>query len=274
MAIVISSSSAAPPTLEPLVSQPGAAGVQVDGTAPTPLTAPASLVNDLASATDTFSLSGGAAAALLGGLSSGLANAASAADAAVSAGGVVLGLLGKLQSDAKSAADPSLSTDQRDALNADFQSNLAQINETLGGAGAGGLNLLDGSASGPQSLDGGATLTGTDLSVGGPIVGLSPDANLSDAGSAASIADQIGQAIDQAGQALAQISSQGQTIESHLALVSQAASSLSPMLAGAINVGLNDDGARLQALQVQQQLAGVGSGLANQAPQAILALFQ
>ena len=275
MTIAIPSPNAALAALEQLAPQPGGpSGAPVDGGLPPPLVVPAGLASDPGAGTDTFSLSGGAAAALLGGLSGGLADAASAADAAVSAGGVILGLLGKLQSAAQTAADPSLPSDQRGALDAAFKSDLARIGQTLAGASAGGLNLIDGSAVGSPKLEGAAALTAANLSLGGPIIGLSAGDSLSDPAAAAALAGQLGQAIDEASQALGQIASQGQAIETHLGLVSQALSAISPGVAGAINAGLDGDGARLQALQVQQQLAGVGSGLANQAPQAVLALFQ
>jgi len=275
MTIAIPSPNAALAALEQLAPQPGGpAGAPVDGAPSPPLLVPSALAIDPGAGTDSFSLSGGATAALLGGLSGGLADAASAADAAVSAGGVILGLLGKLQSAAQTAADPSLPSDQRGALDAAFKSDLARIGQTLAGASAGGLNLIDGSAVGSPKLEGAAALTAANLSLGGPIIGLSAGDSLSDPGAAAALAGQLGQAIDEASQALGQIASQGQAIETHLGLVSQALSAISPGVAGAINAGLDGDGARLQALQVQQQLAGVGSGLANQAPQAVLALFQ
>lgn len=274
MAIVIPSPNTTLAVLDSLSPPTGPPSSPPDHVATPPLTSPASLANDLATGRDTLSLSGGAAAALLNGLSGGLADAASAADAAFSAGSAVMGLLGLARSAAQAAADPTLAPDQRAALDQGFQADLAQIAQAVGSAAGGGLNLIDGSAVGPQALEGGATLTGTDLSVTGPVIGLAPGAGLSDAATAAAIADQLGHSMEGAGQALARIESQGQAIEDHLALVSQAATSLAPGVAGAVNVGLDGDGARLQALQVQQQLAGVGSGLANQAPQAILALFQ
>ena len=271
MTIAIPGANATLAALEQLAPQPGgSAGAPIDGGLP--VVVPTALTNDSAAGTDTLSLSGGAAAALLGGLSGGLADAASAADAALSSGRVILGLLGRLKAAAEAASDPGLSSDQREGLDAAFQSDLARIDQTAAAASGGGLNLIDGSAAGP--LEGAATLTPVNLSLGGPIIGLSAGASLSDPVAAAAIADQLGQALDNAGQALGRIALQGRAIETHLALVSQALAAISPGVAGAINAGLDGDGARLQALQVQQQLAGVGSGLANQAPQAILALFQ
>jgi hypothetical protein len=49
---------------------------------------------------------------------------------------------------------------------------------------------------------------------------------------------------------------------------------LQSVLAGPGATDLDADGARLQALMVQQTLAARGSGVANQAPQALLALFR
>ena len=59
-------------------------------------------------------------------------------------------------------------------------------------------------------------------------------------------------------------------IQTHLGLVSQMQSALS----GAGAAGDGADGARLQALAVQQALAAQTGPVANQAPQALLSLFR
>jgi hypothetical protein len=41
-----------------------------------------------------------------------------------------------------------------------------------------------------------------------------------------------------------------------------------------VNLGLDQDGARLQALQVQQTLQAGGQAVTDQTPQSILALFR
>jgi len=280
MTIAIQSTNAALAALESLAPQPSPpSGAQTGGRAqgvPAGLLNPSQPGQANSAGSDILSLSGGAAAAL-GGLTGGLSNAASAADAAVSAGSAIVALLGKLQAAAQSATNPALSPDQLAALNAGFKTNLAKVAETVAAASAGGLNLLDGSASGAPSQPTGGTasdLTGFNFSLGGPVIGLGPDAKLTDAPTAADIAGQLGQAIDNATQAVGQIAAQSQAINGHLAVVSQAALSLSPGVAGAVNSSLTGDGARLQALQIQQQLIGAGGAVANQAPQAILALFQ
>jgi flagellin len=214
---------------------------------------------------------GAAAAASLDGIS-GILGSASAADVAVGAGGVVESLLGQMRQDALSAADPSASSDTRATLDAGFQSDLAAISQTVSGASFNGVNLIDGST-GSAGADG-ATLNGVDLTPTGPLIGLPAGASLNDPASAASLADQLGKAIDNVGQAVGQIASQGQAIATHLSVVAQAGIALQPSLSGSINPGLDADGARLAALQVQQQLTTTSSPLASNTPQAILALFR
>jgi flagellin-like hook-associated protein FlgL len=217
-----------------------------------------------------INLTSGAPTSLTGDLS----DAASLADAAVAAGTTVEGLLAQLQQDAVSAADPGLSGDGRTSLNASFTSGLAQIQSAVAGASVGGVNLIDGSLGAPITAGGSVTLTPANLSLGGPLIGLDASASLSDPSTAATLADQLGAAIDSVGQAVGQIAAQGQAINGHLTVVAQAAASLSPSLAGAINGDLDGEGASLQALQVQQQLQSSGGSIANQSPLAILALFR
>ena len=73
---------------------------------------------------------------------------------------------------------------------------------------------------------------------------------------------------DRAG--LAQMNGQAAQIQTHLGVVTQ----LSGALSDQTTPDLDADGARLQALQVQQALAGLSQGIANQAPQALLSLFR
>ncbi|HZZ87033.1 MAG TPA: flagellin [Caulobacteraceae bacterium] len=223
------------------------------------------------SASSIIDVSGGLPS--LAGLSSGLAVSASIADAAVAAGSTVEGLLAQMRQDAVSASNPDLDADSRAALNSGFRAGLGQIQKAIAAAGVEGTNLLDGSADGAAAASA-ATLTGIDLSLGGALIGVGADASLSDSSTAASIAAQLGDAIDKVGQALDGITSQAQAIDTHLALVAQAGLALSPGVAAGVNTGLDSDGARLAALQVQQQLSASQGGVANQSPNAMLALFR
>jgi flagellin len=264
MSISIQGSTAAQlAMLESLTTQPGT----TDGAGATSLLDATSSQN----AASIVDVSGGSPA--VSGVSGGLATAASIADVAVAAGTSIEGLLAQMRQDAVSASDPSLDSDSRAALNSGFQANLAQIQKTIASAGVGGVNLIDGSVNGQANVSA-ATLTGVNLSLGGPLVGLGAGATLDDPSDASAIASQLGQAIDNVGQAVDQISAQGQAIENHLSVISQAGLSLSSGVGAGVNGSLDADGARLAALQVQQQLSLSGASIAGQSSNAILSLFQ
>jgi flagellin len=92
-------------------------------------------------------------------------------------------------------------------------------------------------------------------------------------GSSDDIASLLGQ-VDAASagltQHLSQMSARSEQIQGHLSVVGQLQSALS----GGQTADLDADGARLQALQLQQALSGQGAGVANQAPQTLLSLFR
>jgi hypothetical protein len=269
MTINIQGSTSALAMLEALTSQSSAGATSNTDSASSLLDVTASG----ATASSIIDLSGGATAAL-GGLSAGLSTSASLADAGVAAGTNIASLLSQMRQDAVSASNPAVGTDTLAALNAGFQNDLQQIATAVSSAQVGGVNLIDGSVSGRVSAQQapGASLTGVNLSVGGPLIGLSPGASLSDPTTAASVADQLGTAIDNVGQAVSQLSSQSDAIQATLGLVAQAG--LSSTGSGLVNSSLDSDGARLAALQVQQQLSSSSASIGGEAPQTILSLFR
>jgi flagellin len=217
-----------------------------------------------------------ATGAAAGGVDPNLASAGRIADSAVSAGGAIADLLAQMQQAASAASDPSLSASDRGALNTSYQNDLAKIQATVGQASANGVNLLDGSTNGAAQLpgDNGATVTlsATDLSLGGSVIGPVASASLLDPTSASQAASAAGVALASVNQTVGQIGGQGQAIENHLAVVANAG--LTAGLAANVNSNLDADGARLQALQVQQQLLSDGQAVTGQSPQSILALFR
>jgi flagellin-like hook-associated protein FlgL len=269
MTINIQGSTSALAMLEALTSQSNTTSASNAGASTSLLDATASG----STASSIINVSGGATAALSG-LSIGLSTSASIADAGVAAGTSVASLLSQMRQDAVSASNPDVGTDTLAALNAGFQTDLQQIASAISSAQVGGVNLIDGSVSGQASAQQapGASLTGVNLSLGGPLIGLSPNASLSDPTAAAGLADQLAKAIDNVSQAVSQLSAQGDSIQTNLALVAQAG--LSSTGSSLVNPTLDSDGARLAALQVQQQLSIGGESIGNSAPQTILSLFR
>jgi flagellin len=265
MTISIPGANAALAALDSLTNQQGASS-DVAGLLADPTQNDGAHTSSPDSNAAVIDLTGGRAASLLNGLAGRLLTSASAADAAVSAGSTIQALLAQMRQAADTATNPSLSSAQRQSLDSGFQANLANIQSAVAGASVDGVNLIDGSA--PSGAA--ATFAGVNLSLGGPLIGLGPGANLLDPLAAATIAGQLGTALGNVGQAINQLSSQGQAVQAHLVVVAQAGSALSPGLSN----DLSADGARLAALQVRQQLTSGAGAIANQTPQAILSLFR
>jgi epidermal growth factor receptor substrate 15 len=258
MTISIHHSNAALAAAEALAARAQPTGSQAAGGAAAATSL--SLAQSKPNASSVISVS---SAAGLSGLSASLSTSASITDAAVAAGSQITTLLTQMRSDAEQAAKSGVSDQERAALNAKFQGALQQIQGAVASAKVSDVNLIDGSVQAS-----GAALTGTNLKAGGPLIGLSANASLSDASTAASLADQLGAAIGTVGKAVSQIAQQGDAIQSNLALVAQAG------LSSASSAPLDSDGAKLAALQVQQQLSLSSGAIGNQSHSAILALFR
>jgi flagellin len=218
---------------------------------------------------------GGASLSALGAVQLSLGRASSISDVAISAAQTIQGMLGRLQTDAAAAQDPTLDATARQGLNSDYKATLAQITSTVGQSSFDGANLLDGSSpSGVKvlaSADGGSllTLSSQDLTLGGPNLTVSATSSLGTASAAAGALSEINASIPNLQSALATLTSQADQIAAHGALVAQASGALQT------SGGAEDaDGARLLALQIQQQLSSAAAPIANQAPQLVLSLFR
>ncbi len=196
------------------------------------------------------------------------------ADVAIDAGQTVAGLLSKLQSDAAAAADPSLGSGDRDALNGDFKSVLDQISQTVSGASFDGVNLVDGGGSAGLKLSGaaGLTLSAQNLSLGGPIVTVGATASLGTSSAAASALADVTSSLANLQAALDALNTQAGQIATHGAIVNRLSGALQAKAAA--NASDSTDGARLLALQIQQGLSADPQPIANQSPQLVLSLFR
>jgi flagellin len=201
----------------------------------------------------------------------GLNSAAGIADLALGAGQTVAGLLTTLKGEAASGQDPALDPATRDSLNIDFKATLGRIATTVQDASYAGVNLLNG-ASGSVKIPGGGSLTPQNLTLGGPILVVSPTASLGSADDSASALADINTSISNLDTALQALSGQASQISAHGAIVSQLSTALNAGLPSSADAGA--DGARLLALLVQQQLGAQGQPIANQSPQLVLSLFR
>jgi len=205
-----------------------------------------------------------------------LNRATSIADLAVDAGQSVASLLATLKDQATAAVDPSLDPTARQTLNGDFKSVLGQIASTVAQASFDGVNLLDGeSLAGlnlPASAGAGLSLSAQNLTLGGPIVTLAATSSLGTPSAAASALADVTNSLSNIETALKALSDQASQISAHGSILGQLSGALQ---AGTTANGSADaDGARLLALQVQQQLGAQSQPIANQSPQLVLSLFR
>ena len=211
----------------------------------------------------------------LGVLSAGLDTAASIADAALSAGQSVSDLLSQMKTLAGAVSDGSTPGAGADS---DFKGLLKQLNAVVSNAGFNGVNLLDGSSGssvtvGPGS-GGAVTLVSENLSLGGPVITVGENASISTQTAAAGVLNSLDASLANLGDALDQIASQANQIQAHAGFVSRLSAVLASSSDGNIAPPTSADGARLMALQVQQQLAAHGGSIANANSQVVLSLFK
>jgi len=209
-----------------------------------------------------------------------LDRATSIADVALSAGESISDLLNQLKEKVVAAKDTSLKTQSRQLLDADFKALLKAISSQISNATFDGGNLLDGSlTSGIKFLanadaTGFVTLSAKDLSLGGSIIELSlSDSLLTLTGSNQALS-RLDDSITQLNASLGAIRAEAKQIEAHKTFVSKLIDTLESGIGNLVDADLAKESAKLQALQVQQQLGAQSLSIANQAPQIILSLFR
>ena len=209
-----------------------------------------------------------------------LDRATSLADVALSAGESVSDLLNQLKEKVVAAKDGSLKTQSRQLLDNDFRALLKAIASQVSNATFDGGNLLYGSLTNGIRFLANAdassfvTLSSKDLSLGGSIVELSLSDSLLTLTGATQALTRLDASITQLNAALGSIGAQAKQIEAHNSFVTKLVDTLESGIGNLVDADLAKESARLQALQVQQQLGAQSLSIANQAPQIILSLFR
>ena len=208
-----------------------------------------------------------------------LDRATSIADVSLTAGGSVSDLLVQMKEKVVAAQDPSLDAQSRGALNADFKSLLRQITQVTQNAAFDGADILDGTTASIRFLanaDANAyiTLSGQNMSLGGAIITLASTASISTVTLAQAALVSLSASIANVNQALGNLGAQAKQIEGHNKFVSKLTDVLQAGVGNLVDADIAKESARLQALQVQQQLGAQSLSIANQAPQIILSLFR
>ncbi len=206
-----------------------------------------------------------------------LKRATSIADVSLAAGQQISDLLIELKQKATAAADESATLAMRTSYNDEFQSLLKSIGSFADNAIFDKTNILNGASTDPinflASADGTETIAmkRQDMSLTG--LGLVTQDLLSKA-TADTALTAINAAIATSSASLAELGAQAKQIERHTTYVGKLSDALETGIGNLVDADMPKESARLQALQVQQQLGVQALSIANQAPQIILSLFK
>ncbi len=209
-----------------------------------------------------------------------LDRATSIADVSLTAGESISDLLNQIKEKVVAAMDPSMDATARSSLNNDYKALLKQITQIVQNAEFDGANLLNNSITGGirflANADANAfiTLSARNMSLGGGLVAMASTSSISTVTMATSIMAQLTTSISNVNQALGDMGAQAKQIESHNKFVSKLTDVLTSGIGNLVDADLAKESAKLQALQVQQQLGAQALSIANSAPQIILSLFR
>jgi flagellin len=208
-----------------------------------------------------------------------LNNGSSSIDVALSAGQSISDLLIQLKQQALSASDSSLDTASRAALNASFQALLGQITTIVSNATFNGSNLVNGTTqmiTALASSDGSRHVTtlAQNMSLSGPVVLISAAASISTQASASSLIATIQTSLTNVDAALAKLSSGAAKFSIQATFTQNLSDTLTAGIGNLVDANMAQESAKLQSLQVKQQLGVQALSIANQSPQTILSLFQ
>jgi flagellin len=200
-------------------------------------------------------------------------------DVALAAGEGVSDLIIEMKEKALAASDGSLDSASRTALNEDFKALRDQISKMVSNASFNGANLINNTQTSVSALanqDGSSTISIVDenLNLGGAIVTLAATASFESAGAATTLAGTLSTSLNNLNSALARLGTASKSLEIHKGFVTKLADALEQGIGNLVDADLAKESARLQSMQVKQQLGVQALSIANQNPQTILSFFQ
>jgi flagellin len=204
----------------------------------------------------------------------------SSVDVALSAGQSISDLMIEMKQKALAAADSSMDTASRQALNEDFQALRDQITSIVNNAVFNGFNLIDGSATNGISVlassDGTKRITvkSENLSLSGSIITVTSTASISTQSQASAMINTVEASLNNVNSALARLGSGSKKLSVQATFVHNLSDTLTTGIGNLVDADMAKESAQLQSLQVKQQLGVQALSIANQSPQVILSLFQ
>jgi len=228
----------------------------------------------------------------LGGLkavTSSLSRAKSVTDVAVAGAEQISDVVNQMKTLAKQASDSGVDQASREAYNKDFTALRDQITTIVNSSEFNGTNLLKasgGSISALQSLgsvSSGGTYTADTLTVANQNMGLAAtgsatvvgkDSKIDSATAATNMVGALDTLSKSINTSLSNLGSASRKIDAQTAFASKLSDAIEGGIGNLVDADLAKESAKLQALQVKQQLGVQALSIANQAPQTVTSLFR
>ena len=209
-------------------------------------------------------------------VSQGLANARGVATVAMAGATSISDLLGDIQKKITEGQNAGNTTEQQNILNADFVNLVTQINTFIVNSSYNGRNVLSNASS---SLNVIANVDGTTITIRSNSSFAPTSVNLgaqqiSSTVAATKAISALFLAMASINSVLGNLGADTRTLNNQDTFISNLVDATREGLGAIVDADMAQESARLQALQVQQQLSVQTLGIANQRPQVLLSLFR
>lgn len=200
-------------------------------------------------------------------------------DTAIAAGEGIMELLNEMKGKALAASQAGLSAASQAALAADFAQLRDQITNVIANASFDGANMVGATPASAISLGdaaGGNTITiaGVNLSLGGSVVTVATTSAADTAANAATALGLVNTSITNLGTQLATWGAGAKRLEVHREFIAKLTDALNVGIGAIRDADLSQESAKLQSLQVKQQLGVQALSIANSSAQSALSLFR
>lgn len=202
----------------------------------------------------------------------------STVDIALAAAGSISDLLIEMKEKAVAAADAGLDADSRTALAQDFEALRDQITTITANAEFNGTNLIDAgtdvivaitSPDAQQKI----TISHENLTLGGGNIAFTAAQTISTQTTASVMVTAVDTSLAAVNAVLTRLGAGGKTLEAQRVFATKISDTIEVGIGNLVDADLARESARLQSLQVKQQLGVQALSIANSAPQSILNLF-
>jgi len=209
-------------------------------------------------------------------VSQGIANAKGTTTIALAGSTAISDLLGDIQAKITEGLNPGNTTQQQAILQADFSNLVAQVNQFISSSDYNGRNLL---SSGSANANVISNIDGTTITVRGNSQVTAAATNLagqsiSSTSNALVALTQLNAARSTIATVLGNLGADTRTITFQDEFITKLTDAQEVGLGSIVDADLAKESARLQALQVQQQLSIQTLNIANQRPTVLLSLFR